>query len=124
MDPLQKLRLRRIIRSYARDLPHLLQRDYGAGRWFSGQQVTRAVERSGLSRKHLPYALLMFSDPADFARYCEQTGQRHDIVMMRRRLETARFYDTGEAANSLGPTPWAESSSETHTAGQNSTDAS
>lgn len=104
MGFLSRLRQRHAIRSYARDLPSLLRCDYGAGRWFSAQQVIRTVERAGLSREHLPYALLMFSDPAEFARYCQQTGQRRDLRTMRWDLGHAHFYDTGEATNLPRPT--------------------
>ena len=122
MGLLGRLRRRRAIRSYVRELPRLLQRDYGAARWFSMQQVTRTVERAELSREYLPYALLMFSDPAAFERHRQQTGETLDVEMMRRDLGPARFYDTREAANLIRPTPWSEAPFDSQPVDQSSSD--
>jgi hypothetical protein len=53
---------RRVIRSYARQLPRLLARDYGFSRSYTARQVRRTVERSGLNVHYSCYAIAMFSD--------------------------------------------------------------
>ena len=103
MGFLVRRRLRRAIRSYACNLPALLRRDYGAGQWHLPKQVQATVERSGLSLEHLPYALLMFSDPVEFERCRRETGMRPDLGAMRRDVGPAHFHDDSRAADMLGP---------------------
>ena len=105
MGVLERRRLRRAIWSYARKLPSLLLRDYGAGRWYSAQQVRGTVERSRLSTEHLPYALLMFSEQAEFDRHCREVGTLFDIVAMRGQIGPANLHDTMEGASMQGIGP-------------------
>ena len=65
---------RRAIRSYTRQLPGLLVRDYGFSRSYTPQQVRRTVERSGLSVAHSCYALAMFSDREGFDHFHQRIG--------------------------------------------------
>lgn len=64
----------------------------------------------------------MFSDPAAFERYRQQTGQKLDIEMMRRDLGPGHFCDAGEATNLPWPAPWSGVSSDSQRVGQDPAD--
>jgi uncharacterized protein DUF6559 len=86
---------RRAIRSYARQLPRLLVRDYGYSRTYTPQQVRRTVERSGLSVAHSCYAIAMFSDRDGFNHFHREMGEhcRYDAM----RLEIADCHFSGKS---------------------------
>jgi hypothetical protein len=67
-----RIRRKLAIRGYAVRLPALLRHDYGrasTGAPYTAAQVQRTIERYGLSRTYLPYAVAMFADKNGFAAY-------------------------------------------------------
>ena len=80
-----RLRRRRAIKAYARKLPLVLRKDYGASPSYTPAQVKRSVERAGLNTEHLSFALCMFSDCQEFNRYHTALGSANvcDYHLMR-----------------------------------------
>ena len=83
---------RRAIRSYARQLPRLLVRDYGHSRSYTPLQVRRTVERSGLSVAHSCYAIAMFSDRDGFDHFHHAVGEQCDYTAMRAEIADCQFH--------------------------------
>ncbi|HEX3992712.1 MAG TPA: DUF6559 family protein [Acetobacteraceae bacterium] len=84
------MRKRRAIRGYVRKLPRMLCVDYGFAQAYTPQQIRATIERNGLNLDHLAYAVAMFSDPAGFAQFHENTGDRYKWTAMRD--EVAAYY--------------------------------
>ena len=82
---------RRAIRSYTRQLPRLLVRDYGFSRTYTPQQVRRTVERSGLSVAYSCYAIAMFSDRDGFNHFHHAIGEHCDYAVMRAEIANWQF---------------------------------
>jgi hypothetical protein len=85
-------RKRRAILAYARRLPHLLRRDYGACGSYTARQIRQTIRRDGLSLDYSCYALSMFADRGDFNDFHAALGETCDYDAMR-----------AEAAELAGP---------------------
>jgi hypothetical protein len=83
---------RRAIRSYARQLPRLLARDYGFSRSYTPWQVRRTVERAGLNVAHSCYAIAMFSDRDAFNQFHHEISENCDYNMMRAEIADGHFH--------------------------------
>jgi hypothetical protein len=83
---------RRAIRSYARQLPRLLAKDYGFSRSYTARQVRRTVERSGLNVHHSCYAIAMFSDRDAFVQFHHEIGENCDYDNMRAEIADRHFH--------------------------------
>jgi len=83
---------RRAIRSYTRQLPRLLVRDYGFSRSYTPLQVRRTVERSGLSVAYSCYAIAMFSDRDGFDHFHHAMGEHCDYAVMRAEIAGWQFH--------------------------------
>src|SRR6266446_9889543 len=82
---------RRAIRSYTRQLPRLLVRDYGFSRSYTPLQVRRTVERSGLSVAYSCYAIAMFSDRDGFDHFHHAMGEHCDYAVIGRKSPAGNF---------------------------------
>jgi hypothetical protein len=91
MTFLEALRKRRATRDYARKLPSLLARDYGASRAYTPSQVSRTIERYGLNSDYSCYAISMFSGRMDFDQYHHGLGENCDYDLMRAEVAAAHF---------------------------------
>jgi hypothetical protein len=90
--------MRRAIRRYAAELPKLLQNDYGrasSSAPYTAAQVRQTVERNGLSRKYLVYAIAMFADQGGFAEHQSLFGDTHDYLEIRGEIADIVGYSGG-----------------------------
>jgi hypothetical protein len=71
----------------------MLRADYGFSRAYTPRQIQATIERNGLNRTHLAYAVAMFSDPAGFAQFHESTGERYNYEAMR--VDVAFYFFNG-----------------------------
>ncbi|TQV79451.1 hypothetical protein FKG94_11320 [Exilibacterium tricleocarpae] len=62
----------RAIKSYARELPRLLNKRYGNSKHYTKGQVLRTVEYAGLSKKYVNYAYGLFCGFDQFQQSLEQ----------------------------------------------------
>lgn len=86
----------RAIRTYTRQLPRLLSKDYGYSRSYTPKQVRRTVERSGLPVEYSCYAVAMFSDRENFNQFHHELGEVCDYDAMRAEIADRHFH--GNAA--------------------------
>jgi hypothetical protein len=83
---------RRAIRSYTRQLPRLLAKDYGFSRTYTARQVRRTVERSGLNVYYSCYAIAMFSDRDAFNQFHHEISENCNYDMMRAEIADGHFH--------------------------------
>src|SRR5581483_10888155 len=88
---LEAFRRRRATRDYARKLPNLLARDYGAAREYTPRQVRKTIERYGLNGDYSCYAIAMFSGRTDFDQFHRSLGESCDYDTMRADVAVAHF---------------------------------
>jgi hypothetical protein len=91
-DFYRSYRKQRAIRSYARQLPRLLVRDYGFSRSYLAQQVRRTIDRSGLDVVYSCYAVPMFSNRDDFNQFHLEIGETCDYDGMRAEIADRHFH--------------------------------
>ena len=85
---------RRAIRRYLARLPGLLQSDYGlasTGVPYTPAQVQKTVERNGLSRAYMSYAIALFADQSGFEAFQAQLGFREKYAAVRSEIAAAYF---------------------------------
>ena len=84
---------KRAIRTYIRELPRLLARDYGASSSYTSAQINKAVGRYRLNERYIHIAVLLFSSRESFEmRYCKDYDrQDYDLI----RVDLANSYFGG-----------------------------
>ncbi len=94
----------RALRAYVDRLPHALLKDYGKYDGLAWDQISSAVERHGLSRRYLPYAVAMSASNMEFVRYRRAHHFKIDYDKLRIRI-AARFFkrDPGLVINVKKP---------------------
>ncbi len=93
---LGSFRKRRAIRSYMRQLPKLLLKNYGASRSYTAQQVRTTIERAGLNTEYACYALAMFTDRDTFAGFHDGIGEHCDYDGMRSEISHAYLHGNAD----------------------------
>jgi hypothetical protein len=88
----EALRKRRAIRGYARRLPRLLARDYGASKTYTPQQVRKTIARSGMNTDYSCYGVAMFSGREDFNQFHQSIGETCDYDAMRGEIADSHFH--------------------------------
>jgi len=91
-------RKNKAIRSYLKQLPVLLVKDYGMSDLYTARQVRSAIERASLNLEHAAYALAMFADRESFYRYHAETGEQCDHNTLRNEV-IDRFLDGNRTIN-------------------------
>ena len=74
---------RRAIKSYIKDLPRLLAKDYGRSKTYTPKQVKRTIEHAGLPIVDSCFTIAMFSTRSEFDKYHEEIGEICDYQAMR-----------------------------------------
>jgi hypothetical protein len=91
---LQRIIKRRAIHRYLTLLPGLLQRDYGRaslGAPYTPAQVQKTIERNGLSRAYLTYAIAVFAEQSGFDAFQAQAGVRESYAAVRSEIAATYF---------------------------------
>ena len=57
---LGSMRLRKVARRYARELPSRLRKDYGASKRYTSPQIVRAAETAGLPSNYICFGFAAF----------------------------------------------------------------
>jgi hypothetical protein len=91
MGFLKRLLKRRAIGDYARRLPRLLARDYGASRTYTPAQVRSTIERGGLDPSYSCYGIAMFSSRESFDNFHAVNGEQCNYDDMRSEIATDHF---------------------------------
>jgi hypothetical protein len=68
----------------------MLRLDYGFSQAYTPDQIRATIERNGLNRDHLAYAVAMFSNPAGFAQFHEKAADQYRFDALRDEL--AAYY--------------------------------
>ncbi len=63
------------IKSYIVKLPKILSKDYGKSEFYTPEQVSKSIERSGLPTIHTYFAISMFCVQESYNRYYQTPGQ-------------------------------------------------
>ena len=82
---------RRALKAYVRQLPGLLERDYGKAETYSPKQIRSTVERSTLNVQYLCYGLSMYSVREVFDAYHREVGETCDYDAMRQEIADTCF---------------------------------
>jgi hypothetical protein len=90
-----RIRKKLAIRQYMIRLPALLQHEYGrasAHRPYTAEQVRRTIERHGLNRAFMAFAIAMFADEAGFLAHQARFGGREHYADISAELASAIGY--------------------------------
>ena len=104
MNFLQRLRLRRAAKRYARRLPPHLRRAYGAAEHYTAPQIRAATAKLGLDSRYIAFGYAAFMSEDEYASIAEHAPisvpydeARVLIARFRRagRFAAADFYESG-----------------------------
>jgi hypothetical protein len=88
---LEAWRKRRATRDYARRLPKLLAKDYGASQSYTPVQVKRTIDRYNMNSEYSCYGLSMFCDREEFDQYHHTLGESCNYDGMRAEIAATHF---------------------------------
>jgi len=91
MGFLKRLLKRRIIGNYARRLPKLLAKDYGASQTYTPAQVRSTIERHGLDPEYSCYGIAMFTTRESFESFHALNGEQCNYDDMRSEIAADHF---------------------------------
>ncbi len=86
----------RAIRSYARRLPGILRRDYGAAPAYTPAQIRQTIKRCGLNSEYSCYAISMFSNRPAFDAFHHSRGEDCDYDTMRSEVAVLYFHGNSD----------------------------
>ena len=86
-----RLRKRKAIESYWRELPSQLERDYGKSKHYAAWQICQAVDRCGLDTDFSGYAFVIFMSAESFARLPHALGGTRTYQAKRQELADTWF---------------------------------
>jgi hypothetical protein len=102
------LRKRFALRQYATKLPGLLRHEYGRASPmapYTSAQVQRTIERHGLNRTYIAYAVAMFSGAQGFEEYAAVSGCKHRYVELRADI-TGTYLGSYSHSSSFSECGW------------------
>ena len=91
MEFFRNIKTRKSIKSYVRNLPGLLAKDYGKAKQYTPKQIRSTIERNGLYVAHACFAIAMFSTQKDFEDYHQEIGEICDYESMREEIGDTCF---------------------------------
>jgi len=91
MELITNFRRNRAIKSFIKQLPGLLAKDYGKSKMYTPKQVKKTIERSGLSVANACYGIAMFSGRDAFEQYHQEMGENFSYVDMRGDIADKHF---------------------------------
>jgi len=89
----ENFRKHRALRRYVRKLPRLLIKSYGYSKFYTVSQISRTIERAGLSPHYVHYAIALFSELEEFRRFRHELGADYDYDLMRAEIVRRYFPD-------------------------------
>lgn len=92
MGFIERLRRKRAIKAYIKELPGLLARDYGRSDRYTPRQVQRTLERNRLSKTYAPFAVASFCGRDEFYLHREEFADGSaDYDAMRQEIADRHF---------------------------------
>ncbi len=86
-----KFKKNRIIKSYIKQLPVLLRKDYGKAKYYKPKDIMATVVKNDLDDLYVSYAISMFSKKSTFNQYYEKARQGCNYDEIRSDIAESYF---------------------------------
>jgi len=81
----------RAIKSYIRQLPVMLVKDYGVAKHYTAKQVVSSAQRASLNLDNIAYAIAIFASRESFDQYHAETDATCDYDALRKEVAEKFF---------------------------------
>ncbi|MCF6344892.1 MAG: hypothetical protein L3J00_00305 [Thiomicrorhabdus sp.] len=91
MKLIKNFKRNRAIKSYIKNLPNMLEKDYGSRASYTPMQVHKTIERYRLSIVSISAGIAVFSTKEEFDQYFYETGNSYNYDEIRSEIADKHF---------------------------------
>ncbi len=85
------IKKRTTLKSYARQLPLYLKKNYGKHKRYSEEEIRSSIQLAGFDNSFIQYAYAMFMSPAEFRRLKQKNQDLEDYDTLRKIIARSFF---------------------------------